>query len=60
VVKVGKSKVGGTISQHSAVQPWLAADAHVNKTKTSDILCSSLFYKITGILTKTIRLLTVE
>jgi hypothetical protein len=31
VAKVGTSKAGGTISQQAAVQPWLVADAHVNK-----------------------------
>jgi hypothetical protein len=31
VAKVGTSKAGGTISQQSAVHPWLAADAHGNK-----------------------------
>jgi hypothetical protein len=33
VVKVGTSKEGGTISQQAVVHPWLAADAHGNKTK---------------------------
>jgi hypothetical protein len=35
VAKVGTSKAGGTISQQAAVHPWLAADAHGNKTNNS-------------------------
>jgi hypothetical protein len=31
VAKVGTFKAGGTISQQSAIHPWLAADAHGNK-----------------------------
>jgi hypothetical protein len=31
VAKVGTSKAGGTISQQAEVQPWHAADAHVQQ-----------------------------
>jgi hypothetical protein len=40
VAKVGTSKAGGTISQQTAVHPWLAADAHVNKQKCLFFLSS--------------------